>query len=279
MRCACALLFLLCGSCMVGVDSAAAPILAAAFGGMMAVNMIIDGFDFENEIKNDNYLNVGLAPSFGTLDKESVKMMDDELKVMIAGVTRAIAKLDPNSRSWDNVISLLNQNSLIQQVADSEITRSDKLIKDGTNYFKFDGSADLDTVREVETWFTNFVNDADILDSTGIDIDVLAKIVAATGVAVDGLSSVFYDQAYEERNVLEIGVLRYPDIDHPYFKVYRLKLVAWAESKRYVFVQEDSNGITGELRVVKYEPRPSVMERLSEKIIGQAVDEAEALFG
>eukprot|EP01023_Acetabularia_acetabulum_P032647 TRINITY_DN304_c0_g1_i7.p1 TRINITY_DN304_c0_g1~~TRINITY_DN304_c0_g1_i7.p1 ORF type:complete len:280 (-),score=71.86 TRINITY_DN304_c0_g1_i7:618-1457(-) len=279
MRCACALLFLLCGSCMVGVDSAAAPILAAAFGGMMAVNMIIDGFDFENEIKNDNYLNVGLAPSFGTLDKESVKMMDDELKVMIAGVTRAIAKLDPNSRSWDNVISLLNQNSLIQQVADSEITRSDKLIKDGTNYFKFDGSADLDTVREVETWFTNFVNDADILDSTGIDIDVLAKIVAATGVAVDGLSSVFYDQAYEERNVLEIGVLRYPDIDHPYFKVYRLKLVAWAESKRYVFVQEDSNGITGDLRVVKYEPRPSVMEQLSEKVTGQAVAEAEELFG
>lgn len=38
-----------------------------------------------------------------------------------------------------------------------EVHRSDKLMKESTNVFKFDGSADNAIVQEVKSWFTNLI--------------------------------------------------------------------------------------------------------------------------
>eukprot|EP01023_Acetabularia_acetabulum_P005463 TRINITY_DN1222_c2_g1_i1.p1 TRINITY_DN1222_c2_g1~~TRINITY_DN1222_c2_g1_i1.p1 ORF type:complete len:473 (-),score=76.86 TRINITY_DN1222_c2_g1_i1:157-1521(-) len=242
------------------------------------VGSIIGDYDFTNEAKRDNYLNIGLAPSFGKLNKESVKQMDRELKVMIAMVTRDIAKLPSGQRTWSNVVKILNA-SPVTEIQGSMQTRRDTLKKDGTNFFKFDGSPDSNVVREVKTWFTNLVSDADILDSTRIDINVLARIVAATGVRVDSFESFFFASDSKKQKVLDIGVLRYPDIDHPYFKAYRLQLMAWSKSVRFLFVQDDTNGIDGELKVVKYKPNDEAIKALKDEVLDQAVAEAEELFG
>lgn len=55
--------------------------------------------------------------------------------------------------------------------------------------------------------------------STKIDIKVLANIVAQTGATVDAFVTVFYKEEKHEKTVVDIGVLRFPDIDNPYFKV------------------------------------------------------------
>jgi hypothetical protein len=98
----------------------------------------------------DDYLHVGLAPSYGTLDKESIKMLDDNLKVMIAGTMRALeSRQKQGPLSWDDVMSVVMQNSLLELADDGEVNRADKLIKEGTNVFKFDGSPDAAIVKEV----------------------------------------------------------------------------------------------------------------------------------
>lgn len=74
--------------------------------------------------------------------------MDEHLKIMIAATTRLIRGIPPTERTWEKVVSAMMQNPLIEPT-DSEINRADKLIKEGTNVFKFDGSPDNAIVNEV----------------------------------------------------------------------------------------------------------------------------------
>jgi hypothetical protein len=97
----------------------------------------------------DDYLHV-LAPSYGTLDKESIKMLDDNLKVMIAGTLRALEfRQKQGPLFWDDLLLALMQNSLLELADDGKVDRADRLIKEGTNVFKFDGSPDAAIVKEV----------------------------------------------------------------------------------------------------------------------------------
>ncbi|KAF8877750.1 hypothetical protein CPB84DRAFT_357214 [Gymnopilus junonius] len=253
------------------------------------VGNVIQGFDFLTvDVKDstkDDYLHVGLAPAYGTLTSETIKTMDEHLKVMIAGTMRLLEKKrkekgDP--LSWDEVMSVLMQNTLIEpddSKAGSKIDRADKLIKPSVlNFFKISGAPDPTVVKEVQTWFTKFIGDQDILDSTKINIKVMAEIVAQTGATIDSVEAVIHKIEHHEKTLVDIGVLRFPDPEHPYFKVYRIKLTAWSVSARYLAWQEDSSGITGELNVRHFQPRKSVMDKMRKEVLDKAVKESEDIF-
>lgn len=71
----------------------------------------------------------------------------------------------------------------------------------------------------MKTWFVNLIADDNVLQSTKIDVNVLAQIVAQTGATVDGFETFFAKKEHHEQTLVDIGVLRFPDIDHPFFKV------------------------------------------------------------
>ena len=58
-----------------------------------------------------------------------------------------------------------------------------------------------------------------MLKSTHIDINVMAAIVAQTGAMVNSLGSLLYMKEEHQKTLVDIGVLRFPDLDNPYFKV------------------------------------------------------------
>ena len=62
------------------------------------------------------------------------------------------------------------------------------------------------------------IRDEDVLLSTNIDIEVMADIVAQTGAMVKSFGSVLYEKEIHQKTIVDIGVLRFPDIDNPYFK-------------------------------------------------------------
>ena len=225
-------------------------------------------------------LHCNLAASLGKLNKESIEMMDEKSLIMIAATVRELQKLPSDQLSFNSVLSSLTQNSLMERIGNSEINKSDKLIKDrGTSAFKFDGSPDAAIVKEVEAWFINLLgNDQDIVNDTKIDIKMLADIVAASGASVDSFEALFYKKEYHEKTVVDIGILRFPDIENPFVKVYRIKLTAWNDCSRYVFIQEDKSGITGEFNAVKFKPRESVISGLKEETKKKGIAEAEQLF-
>lgn len=75
--------------------------------------------------------------------------MDDELKIMISGALRALGKIAPAERTWEKVMSTMMQNALLEPMQEGKVDRVDRLIKAGTNAFKFDGSPDEAIVKEV----------------------------------------------------------------------------------------------------------------------------------
>ncbi|KAJ7827804.1 hypothetical protein B0H13DRAFT_2680337 [Mycena leptocephala] len=225
---------------------------------------------------SDDFLHTGLAPSFGTLTRESIKGMDEQLKIMIAGTHRELEKVPAKDRSWDKVISVFMQNPLIEPVETltANIVRADKLIKVGSNFFKVERQYDDGVVREVHSWFTKLIADEDVLNSTKIDINVFAGIVATTGAAIDSFGAFFAKNEHHEKTVVDIGVLRYPDMDHPYFKVYRIKLTAWSDTKRIIVFQRHYWPI----QHASFKPRDSVIEGMKAQTKKKAIQEADDMF-
>lgn len=78
---------------------------------------------------------------------------------------------------------------------------------------------------QVKDWFVSQIVDPDVLQSTKIDVNCMAEIVAQTGATVDSFESFFYKEEEHQKTVVDVGVLRFPDIEHPYFKVTCLFLL------------------------------------------------------
>lgn len=220
-----------------------------------------------------------LAASFGAVNHKNIADMDENLKVIISGTTRAIAKLE--NRSWKAITACMLQNSLLEPMVGEDICRSERIFKEGYNFLKFDGSAENNqkVVQEVMDWFSDtLIRDVDVLADTRIDIKAMSKIVAETGARVEGLITAIYKEEYVERQVVDVGVIRYPDFDHPYFKVYRIQLLAWRECDRILIGQKDKSGILGKYNMSKYKPRDSVIRALQADIRHKAAHEAVDIY-
>ena len=63
------------------------------------------------------------------------------------------------------------------------------------------------------------INDADVLAATQIDIKVLAQIVAQTGATIDSFETLVVKKESHDKTLVDIGVLRFPDLDNPHFQV------------------------------------------------------------
>lgn len=259
-----------------------AQIFGIANGGkVVEISDIIKDFDFSKldvrSEKSDDFFHCNLAPAFGELTSESIKSMDDHLKVMIAGTNKLIADLDPKDRSWEKVVACFNQNPLME--ADGQaINRTDKIIKNSSGAFRVDGLPSQAIVQEVHSWFVGLINDADVLKSTKIDINVLGRIVAETGATVSNFEDFWGKHEFNQQNMVDIGILRCPDIDHPYFKVYRIQLTAWSDCTRVLFVEKNENGITGTFDQCRFKPRESVISGLKEDTRKKAIAQADAMF-
>jgi hypothetical protein len=132
---------------------------AVSNGGFLPSILIRTRVSFQMDVKDnkkEDYLHIGLAPAYGTLTSESMKIMDDHLKIMISGTLRLLEKKRKQLSgplSWDDLLSILMQNPLIEpddSITGSKVDRADKLIKPATvNFFKISGAPDPSIVREV----------------------------------------------------------------------------------------------------------------------------------
>ncbi|KAK5048601.1 hypothetical protein LTR84_005692 [Exophiala bonariae] len=280
--------------------STAAPI----FGGAQDALQTVAGMGGTKNVcfvdnSNQSTIKMTLAPSYGSLNNEAMKKMDDNTKVMIGTAVSMLQNFNDHDRTWDNVVSAMKSNSLLQLEGGDGIHRSDQITKSGSGDFKFDGSPDMGFVSEVrpdqheerrrslsidmishqiETWFKNLIGDSDIINTMNVNIQDLARVAAQSGASVDGVGAVFGKDESHFKNVLDIGALRYPDLTNPYFKVYRIVVNAWSHSSRILFHQEDSNGINGDYHCCNFKPNPERIASLREEVRHQAIQIAEDLF-
>ncbi|KAH7404620.1 hypothetical protein KP509_15G034700 [Ceratopteris richardii] len=225
-----------------------------------------------------------LAASYGKLlEGGALLKLDKQLQIVIASTTKAIGQLVQGAKEkgksieWSQVVPMMSQNLLLEPY-DKVIESREDFIKAGPSFFRIGENEDEAVVREVMSWFGKLVNDEDILDDTNIAIDQCARIVAATGARIESFPTIFYKKNKVEAEVLDIAVLRYPDIDKPFFKLYRIKLTAWAICHRILIAERDSNGVTGEFVCRKYKPRERFLKELPPEIQEEAAKEAQEMF-
>ena len=68
-------------------------------------------------------------------------------------------------------------------------------------------------------WFKRLINDNDVLESSHIKIEKMAEIVAQTGATVDSLESVVFKKEQHSKDMVDIGVICFPEADRPFFQV------------------------------------------------------------
>ena len=130
----------------------------------------------------------------------------------------------------------------------------------------------------MEQWIKNLISDEDVLKDLNFSPTAFAEIVAQTGATITDVATFFAKSESHKRDVLNIGILRFPDLEHPYFKVYRVKLTAWSHCIRVLFVEQNTNGITGEYHCRRFKPRERYLRSLRPAAMRAAVDMLDELM-
>jgi hypothetical protein len=235
--------------------------------------------NFQSQVDSGEIpVHCGLAYSYGDLTLESARRMDQELLVMLTGTLKAFNR-DPRSKSsWESVMSTMRNNPVLEQVPNSAVHREDGYRDQSTNAFKIDQTPEEQKIERFRYWFDRLVADDDILRDTTIDTYALGNLIAQTGAAVVSFVTLFDAREYYEKTVVDIGLLRFPDPDHPYVKVYRIQIKVWRDTRRILFVQTDKHGVSGIFDSMKFRPRQSVMDALSPELKQKTADAAVQLL-
>ncbi|KAI0768270.1 hypothetical protein BD413DRAFT_133657 [Trametes elegans] len=164
---------------------------------------------------------------------------------MITGTMRALRK-EREARcgpldQWQTTVSTLLQNTLIEpfdaEISSRAATGSSKEVGSSSlagaptavlsGRWAFAALARCPTVTtdastprspsKANAWFVNLIGDQDVLKSTYADIGVIGTLVAQTGAAMRARprTAKFYQTQALEESLVDIGILRLPDINHP----------------------------------------------------------------
>ncbi|KAF8637026.1 hypothetical protein AX17_003095 [Amanita inopinata Kibby_2008] len=235
------------------------------------------------EKNSKTLIHSALAPSMGREANlaKSLKSLDDKLKVMVSVSTRQLLKLRAKgvALDWHTVEGCFNTNPTAEPMDATAVEVSNVLTSCKEINFNFDGTPDPAMMSRVMHWWeSEAIPNPDIRTDSRIDVDMLARIVAQSGAAVKDLFTLVKHDCYEERGVFEIGVMRYPTIEEPYFMLYRIRVSAYAECRRVLWHETNNNGIRSTLTYRRYKAKESFIGRLRKQVVQQAVEEIDALY-
>jgi len=240
------------------------------------------------ETNKDTRCSFRVAPSWGKLTKDSIITMDNHLKILLAITFRNIEKFvrdnGQDNLSWEKLVELMEQNVIVERKNVKELNVKESKQRDETNWFKFDGSPN-EVIRDgVIRWIRESIQDPELLNIIGEEAMLkIANIFAETVAAVDSFLHFFANNETHEYTLLDVGIIRTPDITKPYLQLFRIKIYVKRYDQRVFFVQNDTNTLYLEANTRDYVPREYVMSSISQKVMAKAIEETnkmmEDLFG
>ncbi|XP_029638200.1 uncharacterized protein LOC115213392 [Octopus sinensis] len=259
--------------------------IAVIEGAGTVLDVLDKGREFFKNVKTTDFMKTkvipyhcDLAPSLGKLDVEAFKSMDHHLKVLIGTTKYKLEKLireeGKSNVKFERYMSAMLQNHFAEKKENGYEYRN-KLLN-----FEYKGIStgrDQQNVAiKIDSWFKELINDSDVLQSTKIELQDFKNIASATGVAVESFATLFYANKKVTRDVVDVGILRYPDPMKPYFKLYRIRLFAYSDRTRYTFYEETYSGIEGTYHSQGFVPRKDVIDAIApnrfDKFVQNALD-------
>ncbi|GAB1599869.1 hypothetical protein Ahia01_000264300 [Argonauta hians] len=220
---------------------------------------------FQKSKSKQNPLRCNLAVSYGTLNETVLQRMDHNLQVMIGSSVDAVGELisqkGVNNLKFSDYVNALTSNKYIHEDPEGHISREKEI------EFSFvglsEGKSQYYVAMRVETWYSGeLIQLQNVLDSTDINLNDFKNLVSATGASVDSFETFFFKNVHDTQNVVDIGVLRYPDPSYPYLQLYRISLNAYRSTKRILFFEETHSGIKGTFTLHQFVPNSGVIDKM-----------------
>ena len=182
-----------------------------------------------------------VAPSYRVpLVKKHLQLMDEVLVHAILCVVRNLKALPDSRRTWKEVVAIFKESSLFKADGDSKSTFDEFIPNTSSSWFKFGSNSDeprcgivpqacfsdlpsqalplIDLPNlQVGQWFRKLLGNNDIADTTSINIEELGRMIAKARTSTASYALKATERQTE--TVLDIGILRYPDPENPYFEV------------------------------------------------------------
>jgi len=122
---------------------------------------------------------------------------------------------------------------------------------------------------------------SDIWNMLEINTDLIRKVFGDEGVAVTGFGSAFLRETKAAHIAIDVGVVRFPRMEDPCFKVYRFRVIVFRSETAITFVNKKCAGIFCEFRERKYVMTDMFTAKFSgdtKKIVDAKFDEVMADF-
>ena len=135
--------------------------------------------------------------------------------------------------------------------------------------------------RAAENWIKSLISDEDVIKNLQFDPKFYAKFINCIGISFQKLNLLdvmIYGHQKYTKSVVDIGVIRFPDLDHPYFNVYRLSLKAYRDCSQTIVVSWQNSGLIGEYNSRKFGLRSEIIKGLKPEIQKKAMNVVNDLF-
>lgn len=187
-----------------------------------------------------------------------MEKLDASMKLAVMQVMKDIKeKQEENDgfMSFSQLKKHFEGNEEIFLPIDADI-ETDKHLCDHAGW-KFDLQGDVNMAlmhraRQVMKDCVNEKGGMDIWDNMQINAEELCNIFGQTGVAVKDFESLFAAQHKVARVAIDIGIVRFPRIEDPFFRVHRFRVIVFKCKKRIICFHSANAGIFCRFQSRKY---------------------------
>jgi hypothetical protein len=224
-------------------------------------------------------LAVKFTPTDGRPLSSHVQEMDRYLKAMLVGTLRAFNRNPQSTNNWESVMSTMLNNPLLEEEERYRVHREER------KEIEMKSSTEIDADK-MRLWYFNFLNDFDVFSDTTTTVSKLADMNVYTRAkarleasGVNSFVTLFRRDETVETEVIDLGIIRFPDANHPYIKIYRIQVRVWSDATRILFFRRMRHGLYAIFDSARFKPREAVMRRISSTVMDQAVAVANELLG
>lgn len=212
-------------------------------------------------------------------DTKLLKDIDAAMKLGMVNAVEAVKKKQGESGgfiSWKDLTRIFESEGaeLYRPCIEEDKTHSEHAWEETGLFLKFDGAPSPSAIANAEGCMKKTVRDADIWGMLQIDTDLIKKVFGEEGICVTDFMSIFARDKKVAHIAIDVGVVRFPRMEDPCFKVYRFRVIVFRAETSILFINKKSAGIFCEFRERKY-----VMTKMfTDKFDAAATEKVNAKF-
>jgi len=251
---------------MVGAKPCVYELIASAFTSPMKRIQLQDDESYQDNVKLiKSYVgeNVTITKDMPPIHESTaleignnklLQKVEAEMKLAMIEAVKAVKKYQKENGkyiSWRKLQQIFDGNEMYFPDVDKDVQRYDSIIKDET-FVKFSGAPSLQAMEEAEKLMRKVVNNQHIWDSLKINKETIKQAFGAEGVAVSSVDDVFARSEKCAHIAIDIGVVRFPRPEDPFFKLYRFRVIVFKSEIAIACLNKKGSGIFVNFRCRTY---------------------------